>query len=372
MVVDIYTEFNRDVKKLWTNFEKNAIMTPFQSYAWLSHWQQAVGGPLLYFKPQIVHVHDNTETYAILPLGIRKNFRINILEWMGGVNTDYMGPLIHSEYLNGSENKYLWNTIESKLKNYDIIHFYKQLEHTVQFLDRIGFSFNSNKGIKVSKAELPINWDKYYNNIKKKLRSDSRRRRRRLEEIGEISIIYSEKPEDKTEIIKSMITQKSRRYRETGVWDMLAVKEYRDFYRGLANLNTENFKVHCAVLLVDKIKVATHVGFVDDTTFYHLMPAHEGGDWEKYSPSRLLLLDMIKWSIGKNLKFFDFTVGEDAYKKDWCNINGNLFDCLKPTTIKGIILFISRKTIQAIKDIQWLNKKARRLRSWLININILK
>ena len=55
--IDVYTEFNNDLENIWVKFEKDAVMTPFQSYAWLSHWQYMVGKPLFSVQPQIVHLH---------------------------------------------------------------------------------------------------------------------------------------------------------------------------------------------------------------------------------------------------------------------------------------------------------------------------
>ena len=81
------------------------------------------------------------------------------------------------------------------------------------------------------RATLQKSWDEYFAKVNKKIRSDSRRQRRRLDEIGKVSFVTSESTQDKYGIIQLMITQKSRRYRETKVWDMLGVKEYQNFYK---------------------------------------------------------------------------------------------------------------------------------------------
>ena len=70
-------------------------------------------------------------------------------------------------------------------------------------------------------------------------------------------------------------------------------------------------------------------------TFYYLMPTYESGEWGKYSPGRLLLLELIKWSINSGLKYFDFTVGGEAYKKNWCNIEVELYETIHPVRIYG-------------------------------------
>ena len=75
------------------------------------------------------------------------------------------------------------------------------------------------------------------------------------------------------------------------------------------------------------------------------MPAHEGNEWNKYSPGRILLLKLIQWSIENGLKYFDFTIGNESYKKDWCDNQLELYKVIKPITLKGLA-FINAQSIK--------------------------
>lgn len=368
MFLKVHSVFNTDLEKLWTDFEKYAVRTPFQAYAWLSHWQDTVGAPLLSAEPQIVHIYDDMQTIAILPFIIKKQYGISILEWMGGTNSDYMGPLIHPDLQNNLGSLDFWKTLKFNLNYFDVIHFQKQPKWAVEFLGRIGFSFSYNKNLKAYKTVLPANWDTYLSGMNKRLRSDSRRQIRRMEKMGSVGFVPAENPENKTKIIQSMIKQKSRRFRETGVRNILAISEYQQFYEGLANISSENFKVHCSCLNVNDFTVATHVGIVDASTFYYLMPAHEGGDWEKYSPGRLLLLELLKWSIENGLQFFDFTAGEDPYKKKWSDTEIDLFENIIPLSFKGKSFVIKEYAKQRIRNVSWLIDKVRKLNAFKNNV----
>jgi len=362
MNIKVYSEFNGKLENIWKNFEEQAIMTPFQSWAWLAHWYETVGDPLFTVTPQVVHIYDHEETIAIIPLSIRKRFGAKLLEWMGGINTDYMGPLIHPDFKEKNGINDLWPSIINKLKKYDIIHFEKQMESTKAFLCQIGVEYKIDQKLNAYNVNLPANWDTYFNGLKKNLRSDSRRQQRRLKEIGTLEFVCANNFKDKNEIIKTMITQKRRRYQETGVSDFLALEEYRKFYKGLASIQSEKLNIHCSSLILDGTKVATHVGFVDKTTFFYLMPTYEGGEWEKYSPGRLLLIELFNWAINNNLKFFDFTIGGEAYKKDWCNIETGLYDIRRVVAPIGIfyILIIGIKSI--LKSTQIFSKTIKFIR----------
>ena len=54
--------------------------------------------------------------------------------------------------------------------------------------------------------------------------------------IDNIKFNLAESTEDRHEVIQEMIKQKRKRYQETGIWDMLAVDEYKQFYKALAHL----------------------------------------------------------------------------------------------------------------------------------------
>ena len=141
------------------------------------------------------------------------------------------------------------------------------------------------------------------------------------------------------------------------------IREYRKFYEGLASLSSYKLKIHCSALNVGKVKVATHVGFIDGSTFYYLMPANTGGQLKKYSPSRILLMELIKWSIANGLKFFDLTIGDDAYKKKWYNVESSLHETLKINSLKGWIYITFFKMKSLLKKSSFIRKLVRALRS---------
>ena len=127
MKIEVFTAFSPELEEIWREFETEAVGTPFQSYAWLSHWQNTVGSPLHSIQPQLVIVRDEIETLAVLPLGIRNVLGVSILEWLGGLHSDYMGPLLNEEWEKMEKDFPLcWLNIINKLDPFDVIHFQKQ------------------------------------------------------------------------------------------------------------------------------------------------------------------------------------------------------------------------------------------------------
>ena len=65
------------------------------------------------------------------------------------------------------------------------------------------------------------------------------------------------------------------------------------------------------------------------------MPAYERGEWSKYSPGKLLLENLMIWCCKNNIEIFDFTGGDEAYKKIWANDSFPLSEVMKSYTPKG-------------------------------------
>ena len=47
--------------------------------------------------------------------------------------------------------------------------------------------------------------------------------------------------------------------------------------------------------------------------------------FEKFKIGKILILDLIEWSIKKRIKVFDFGLGAEKYKKHFSNSNLDLF-----------------------------------------------
>ena len=373
MNIEVFNNFSPKLEKCWKGLEEITTVTPFQSYCWLSNWQKTVGFPLHSIQPQLVIVRNELETLAVLPLCIRSVFGVSILEWIGGIHTDYMLPLFSDKWKDvEKEFPICWQKILGKLMSFDVIHFQKQRKYLGLIQNPFVNSMSSSANANSYQSNLKNSWKEHYEStLKTKLRADSRRQRSRLSAIGELRFVVSNDTDNKRNIIEQMINQKSRRYTDSGVWNMLQVLEHRTFYERLAYISNDFLKIHCSGLYIGDKLIASHVGFFSQSTFYYLMPAHEGGNWERYSPGRLLLEHLLEWAIQNKLKVFDFTVGGEQYKKDWCDTETPLFEILKPFTLKGEIYVMVQHTKQTVKDIPWLGKQAKQFNSWLINKGVL-
>lgn len=350
--INIYNSFSPQLEKLWHEFEIEAAWSPFQTYGWLSHWQNTVGGPLHKIIPQIAVLKKDNLIIAILPTGICKKMGIRVLEWLGGIHTDYMGPLLYKDYyLHINDFQTVWKEILKLMNPVDVIHLRRQPKMIGSIENPFVTVFKVTHTDNAYKSNLTGKWEEFYNNrIKKKMRADSIRQRKCMGKKGNLVFKIADSDFEANIIIKKMIEQKSQRYQDTGVTDMLAVQQHRDFYRGMVGLPLGAFNLTCSALMINDFIVATHVGIVNENCFYYLMPANQSGEWQAYSAGRILLENLVSWSFESAIKTFDFTIGDEQYKKNWCDEEIKLFEYIEPVNYKGKCYVYFQVFIKKLKN----------------------
>ena len=191
------------------------------------------------------------------------------------------------------------------------------------------------------------------------VRRDTKRKIRRLSEIGKVRLVCAADKQTSESILLEMIRQKRLRYRNTDQRDFLADENVRRFYRECPERLGLRGYVHCSALYVGNELVAAHWGVVSDGRFYWLMPSFEADPWGKYSPGRVLLFFLFDWAANQHLYEFDLTIGDEYYKKKWSNAVMPLFEHLTPLTFLGKFYVWYRK-LNLQYWLEWLRLMSRK------------
>ncbi len=331
------------LKDIWHEIQEQGYYYGFQMYEWLIHWNETIGAARS-ISPVIILVKtDEGVPLMVLPLGIEKKYGISILKFLDGWVSDYNAPILahlFTDRLSENEFKEIWKNINQAMPRVDFIHFQKIPELVVSKYNPL-LNLNCKADFENSYyISLNGTWDEFYSQrIKKKIKNDSRRQRKRLAQLGQLNFVIASNPNDIKQFTDALIEQKSERYRAMKVRNIFNNSAYREFYHKLAQDLAPKGKVHISALLLNETIIAVHWGLILNDRFYFLMPTFQSGEWKKYSAGRLLLEHLIEYSFMKKLKIFDFTVGEEAYKKIWCDREMKLYEYLKPTSYKGYIYY---------------------------------
>ena len=109
MKIEVFDEFNQELKKIWSNLSADKSCCFFQNYNWIYNWYNNIG---FYqnLQIQIIVGYSSKETYFIIPLCIQKIKFARILRFLGGDQTDY-NEIVFS-------NRFVINLISFNLKKF--------------------------------------------------------------------------------------------------------------------------------------------------------------------------------------------------------------------------------------------------------------
>ena len=347
----------------WKEFERKADCTVFQTFGWLSKWQQHIGN-LHGTSPAIVFGREaEGAPIFIIQLAIERNGPIRRLTWLGSELCDYNAPLLAADFaqrLDATRFVGLWDQIVSLLRS--------QAEFRFDFIDlekmpeTVGAQRNPFLSLPLRPhpsgayvATLADDWEKFY--AAKRSSSTRKRERRQLKHLaehGDVRFVDVRETDDITRSLEALIAQKSRAFARMGVEDIFARPGYREFFLDVATDDNVGALTHVSRLDVGSTSAAVNLGLTFRDSYYLVLSSYHDGDLAKFGPGRAHLHELMRHAIDCGFSRFDFTVGDEGYKVDWSDTVLKLYDYLAAETPRGWLVVVLtagyRRTKRFIKQ----------------------
>ncbi len=238
-----------------------------------------------------------------------KNAFVRLIVPAGFSDYDYHDPLISCTGRHETGETF-WESFENVF----------EAEHGGAF-DKIvlnGFrTAGSTKGWERERVECPYSdlsgyagFDDFFSNLKKKLRSDIRRRERRLSEIGELTYVSYDAGtvSDAVRSLPAMLDAHRKR----------RPKAYKapGFHERIVTYGIPASIVHFSELRLDGKSISWRLGFLYKKRFYSYMPAFLE-EYAEFSPNKVHLSRVIEECFSRGVTCFDHLRGDHRYKEEW-------------------------------------------------------
>jgi CelD/BcsL family acetyltransferase involved in cellulose biosynthesis len=96
------------------------------------------------------------------------------------------------------------------------------------------------------------------------------------------------------------------------------------------------------------------------------------GEASRQSPGRHLMYHLMRWAITQKVGIFDFTIGDEDFKSQWCEESAPLFDSVAALTLRGMpiatTLSVGKRVKRAVKASPRLYAAADQARRWLARV----
>ncbi|HEX2140619.1 MAG TPA: GNAT family N-acetyltransferase [Woeseiaceae bacterium] len=348
-----------EVESEWRRFEQTADCTVFQSFDWLACWHRHIGKSAGTVPAIVLGRRRAGDLLFILPLATRRSQFLTQLTFLGRDLCDYNAPLLAPDFdrVIGPHFPCLWLEVLAMLQQNA-----RQRHHLVlldKMPERIGGQQNPFLRLDVSLnpsgaylTSLSGDWDSFY---AAKRSSTTRRRdrskRKRLAESGDVRMVTPREPEAIADTLRTLIAQKRRAFARMGVADMFARPGVPEFFLDLATGRESREMTHVSRLEVGATSAATNFGVVFRGGYYHVLASYDEGPLSRFGPGAAHLHDLMRYALESGCTLFDFTIGDEPYKRDWCDVELKLYDHVAAATSRG---WIAAKALSAA----WRAKRA--------------
>jgi CelD/BcsL family acetyltransferase involved in cellulose biosynthesis len=328
----------RDFSAWWphANAAGNAGSLVFQSAEVLDAWCDTIG-KANQVEPLFVAVFGaNAKPALLLAFGIEQRNGLRVLGFLDGEVSDYNAPVVFAEAStwDRATTAAAWQRVCDAVPPFDLAMLEK-MPDTVGGLNNPLSALATGDHVEASHAvRLHGPWEEFSRGCLPNL-PDSRRRRRKLEKLGDLRFEVAANDKRRAEFLEAMMRMKGQQFVETKGYDVLTEPGRREFYWEVTRRTGDTGVVHVSALLLNERILAAHWGLVADDRFYYLMPAHASGEWRAYSPGRLLTEWLLQWALENSLEYFDFTIGDEPYKFLYCDTHVPLRDAVLPMNAAG-------------------------------------
>jgi hypothetical protein len=104
-----------------------------------------------------------------------------------------------------------------------------------------------------------------------------------------------------------------------GDYSLFDDPRHRRFYERMVPVMLESNWLRFSVLRWQGEVLAYHLGFLFDGVFTWYKPTFNV-DWARYSPGEVLLKCLLEDALANDVRVFDFTVGDEAFKERFANV----------------------------------------------------
>jgi CelD/BcsL family acetyltransferase involved in cellulose biosynthesis len=376
---DIVLSIHEDVAAIepeWRGFQRRADGTVFQSCEWLATWQRHVG-VRRETRPAIVIGREGSgQILFLVPLAVERCGFAWRLTWLGAGLCDYNGPLLAADFslrVNKRRFQSLWEDILVRLRSHPRLRFdyidLRQMTETVGAqpnpMLRLGVTPHCSNGHVVTLAE---SWDDLYARRSSATRRHDRSKRQKLAGEGPINFVSATEHDQIVVTIEALMAQKARWFAEMGVRNMFERPGYRAFFLDLATSPWTRHITHVSRLDVGPVSAAINLGLTFGDCYYHVLASYDrDAPTAKFGPGAAHLHDLLRHAIRQGFRKFDFSIGEERFKYEWCDGEVRLYDHVSATTLRGLVvaapIAIAGRNKRAVKQRPALWRAYRRARA---------
>lgn len=316
-----------------------AIHAPPQNVAWVRAWASEVNDDIAVVTAQL-----HGKTVFALPLEVVDSGPMRIARFTGGSHANGNFPPALPDFLksaNAATLRLLMDALRRARPDIDLVCLNRQLERQGGYQNPmllLGRSPSPNVALAV---DLEDGFDALLARASgKRKRKKNRSQIRKFEAAGGYRIIEASTKDEANRLLTAYFDMKAQQFRQMGVRDVFASKEVQAFFRHLSSEFADGQQRQFLLQGLEvggKLRAVTGSSIGRDRIVCDFA-AFADDELAQSSPGEFLFFHNISSACDAGYSLFDFSVGDERYKRLWHPVESQQFDTLVPLTAKGWLL----------------------------------
>ncbi|MEQ1652443.1 MAG: GNAT family N-acetyltransferase [Hyphomicrobium sp.] len=332
--------------------------TGFQSLNWLTVLYEELA-PAQRAMPRLVVVTERNsgDVAMILPLVVKKKRSLRVARFADMGVSDYGAPILGPALLTKRRSmRRAWRAVRHAMRDVDLIRLEKMPAEiggrANPLLSRAGIAPSRFPG---QLLHVPVSVNEFiesrgdafveaYVGSLKLLAKEGAVRFSRATEPEEIARAYS-------------VLEEQQAARKSVQRSQLIFNDpvYRQFYERVVMDGSEVDLGHLFKLEAGGEVIATLFGILHDGTFTVLRVGDAGDTWNDIAPARLILIDVLRYFVDRDVRVFDLGLGSDAGKASFGASDVQLYDLIVARDLAAV----PRATFHRVKGRARKNQRLR-------------
>jgi len=320
----------------YAELARRAVFSPSQSPIWIGNWTRHLGPDFL-----VATLARGGETVLSVALEVTRKGPLRIASFMSGRHANGNLPPVVPEFAaraSAADMRVLAAAIARTRPDIDLVAF-DRLASAIGGVANPLLALPHRPSPNLSLAvDLHGGFDALLSRTSgKRKRKKHRSQTRKFEKAGGFRRIEAKTEAETNALLDAFFAMKEVRFRNMGIPNVFGEAEVRSFFRGIfadaLHEPAPSFVLH-ALEVGGKIRAATGSSRSAESLICEF-GAIADDDVAFASPGEFLFFDNIKEACEQGYAVYDFSVGDEPYKRLWCDLEISQFDVLVPLTAKG-------------------------------------
>jgi CelD/BcsL family acetyltransferase involved in cellulose biosynthesis len=322
----------------YAELARKGLYAPAQHPLWIEEWVANAAPDGL-----IAMVEQNGRPVYALALEVERSGPFRVARFMSGRHANGNFPAADAAFLKAGafDVSALLGAIRAARPNIDALVLERLLpEHEGIANPLLVFPHFASPNVSLA-VGLEGGFDALLSRVSgKRKKKKHRSQTRKFEAAGGYRRITAKTPEEVSRLLDAFFAMKEFRFRKMGIANVFGDLEVQNFFRSLFR---DALAESPPPFVLHALEVGGALRAVTGSSLSGKRLVCEFGailedDLAHTSPGDFLFFENIGEACRQGLEVFDFSVGDEPYKRLWCDIETRHFDVVAPLTMKGALL----------------------------------